>query len=122
MASFAKMGLNNKVIEVLVVHDNELLDSNGVEQEVNGINFLRKLIGWTNWRQTSSTGHIRKNHAGKGSTYDEGRDAFIAEQPFDSWILNENTCQWEAPTSYPNDGKRYEWNEDTTSWKEIPAS
>ena len=47
---------------------------------------------------------------------------FISEQPFDSWILNEDTCQWEAPTSYPNDGKRYEWNEDTTSWKEIPAS
>ena len=121
MASFAKMGLNNKVIEVLVIHDNELV-VDGVENEQHGINFLRKLTGWTNWKQTSSSAHIRKNHVGRGGTYDASRDAFIAEQPFDSWILNEDTCQWEAPASYPNDGKRYEWNEDTTSWKEIPAS
>jgi len=87
MASFAKIGLNNKVIEVLSVHNNELLDADGVEQEVNGIDFLTKLTGWSIWVQTSyntlggvhSTGGtpLRKNHAGIGFTYDEDKDAFI---------------------------------------------
>jgi hypothetical protein len=129
MASFAKIGLNNKVIEVLSVHNNELLDSNGVEQEVNGIDFLTKLTGWSIWVQTSYNNNFRKNHAGIGYTYDEDRDAFIPPKPFNSWILNEDTCRWEAPIAYPitqtqnltdcegnpiND--RYEWNESTTNW------
>ena len=116
MASFAKIGLNNKVIEVLSVHNNELLDSNGVEQEVNGIDFLTKLTGWAIWKQTSYNSNIRKNFSGIGYTYDEDKDAFISEQPFDSWILNETTCLWEAPVAYPDDGKRYTWNETTKSW------
>jgi len=129
MASFAKLGLNNKVIEVLSVHNNELLDSNGVEQEVNGIDFLTKLTGYPVWKQTSYNTHsgvhklggtpFRKNHAGIGYTYDEDRDAFIAPQPFPSWILNEDTCLWEAPTPRPDDEKRYNWNESTKSWDEI---
>jgi hypothetical protein len=126
MASFAKIGLNNKVIEVLSVHNNELKDSNGVEQEVNGIDFLTKLTGWSIWVQTSYNTHsgvhnnngtpLRKNHAGIGYTYDEDRDAFIPPKPYNSWILNETTCQWEAPVTYPNDGERYTWNESTTTW------
>ena len=119
MASFAKIGLNNKVIEVLSVHDNELLDSNGVEQEVNGIDFLTKLTGWALWKQTSYNNNIRKNHAGIGFTYDEDRDAFIPPKPYNSWVLNETTCLWEAPVNYPDDGKYYAWNEETTSWDEI---
>ena len=95
MATFAKMGLNNKVIEVLSVHNNELLDSEGVEQEVNGIDFLTKLTGWAIWKQTSYNNNFRKNHAGIGFTYDEDRDAFIPPKPSADAILNEETCLWE---------------------------
>ena len=120
MASFAKIGLNNKVIEVLSVHNNELLDSNGVEQEVNGIDFLTKLTGWSIWVQTSYNNNFRKNHAGIGYTYDEDRDAFIPKKPFNSWILNEDTCLWEAPVAMPTteleDNQYYSWNEQTLSW------
>ena len=126
MASFAKIGLNNKVIEVLSVHNNELLDSNGVEQEVNGIDFLTKLTGWAIWKQTSYNTHggvhssggipLRKNHAGIGMTYDEDRDAFISIKPYNSWVLNEDTCQWEAPVVKPDDGQIYNWNETNQTW------
>jgi hypothetical protein len=126
MASFAKIGLNSKVIEVLSVHNNVLKDSNGVEQEVNGIDFLTKLTGWAIWKQTSYNTHagvhsnngipLRKNHAGIGYTYDEIRDAFIVPKPFNSWILNEDTCLWNAPVTKPNDENMYSWNELTLSW------
>jgi len=116
MATFAKIGLNNKVIEVLSVHNNELLDSNGVEQENIGIDFLTKLTGWAIWKQTSYNGNFRKNHAGIGYTYDEDRDAFIPPKPFNSWILNETTCLWEAPVALPDIENRYNWNEETQQW------
>ena len=126
MASFAKIGLNNKVIEVLSVVNEVLHDSNGVEQEVLGVEFLTNLYGWSIWKQTSYNTHggvhnnggtpLRKNHAGIGMTYDEDRDAFILKKPFNSWILNEDTCQWEAPVAYPTDGEKYNWNESTTTW------
>ena len=131
MASFAKIGLNNKVIEVLSVNNNELKDSNGVEQEVNGIDFLTKLTGWAVWKQTSYNTHggvhssggtpLRKNHAGIGYTYDENRDAFIPPKPYTSWVLNESTCFWEAPVAKPVDDKFYRWDEDTIAWVEVPA-
>ena len=95
MANFAKIGLNNKVTEVLSVHNNELLDSEGVEQEVNGIDFLTKLTGWSIWKQTSYNGNFRKNYAGIGFTYDDDRDAFIPPKPSADAILNEETCLWE---------------------------
>ena len=129
MALFAKIGLNNKVIEVLSVHNNVLKDSNGIEQEVNGIDFLTKLTGWAIWKQTSYNTHggvhdkggipFRKNHAGIGMTYDEDRDAFIPKKPFNSWVLNEDTCQWEAPIPIPSDAsidKKYQWNETIKNW------
>jgi hypothetical protein len=126
MASFAKIGLNNKVIEVLSVHNNVLKDSNGIEQESIGIDFLTKLTGYPVWKQTSYNTHggvhnnggtpLRKNHAGIGYTYDETRDAFISPKPFNSWILNESTCIWEAPVSMPIDDNNYKWNEQTLSW------
>jgi hypothetical protein len=129
MASFAKIGLNNKVIEVHSLHNNVLKDAGGIEQEVLGIDFLTKLTGWSIWKQTSynTIGGVhklggtplRKNHAGIGYTYDEDRDAFIPKQPFASWTLNEDTCNWEAPSARPDDGKDYKWNEETTSWDEI---
>jgi hypothetical protein len=126
MASFAKIGLNNKVIEVLSVVNEVLHDSNGIEQESIGIDFLTKLTGWAIWKQTSYNTHggvhklggtpLRKNHAGIGMTYDEDRDAFIPPKPFKSWILNEHTCLWNAPVAKPNDEKSYNWNEQTLSW------
>ena len=116
MASFAKIGLNSKVIEVLSVHNNVLKDSNGVEQEVNGIDFLTKLTGWAIWKQTSYNNNFRKNHAAIGYTYDEDRDAFIPKKPYNSWILNEQTCNWEPPVSKPNDSNMYIWNENTQNW------
>ena len=134
MASFAKIGLNSKVIEVLSVHNNVLKDSNGVEQEVNGIDFLTKLTGYPVWVQTSYNTHggvhdkggvpLRKNHASIGMTYDENRDAFIPKKPFNSWILNETTCLWEAPVAMPEltqeqiDNKNYyAWNEQIINWE-----
>ena len=126
MASFAKIGLNSKVIEVLSVNNEVLKDSNGVEQEVNGIDFLTKLTGYPLWKQTSYNTHsgvhssggtpLRKNHAGIGYAYDEDRDAFIPKKTYNSWILNESTCNWEAPVSYPQDGNKYYWNESTLTW------
>ena len=71
------------------------------------------------WIQTSYNGNIRKNYAGIGYTYDPQRDAFIAPKQYESWILNEDTCRWEAPVAYPTDGKIYKWNEDNQSWDEI---
>jgi len=127
MAHFAKIGLNSKVIQVVTVNNNELLDSNGIEQEVNGINFLTNLTGWAIWKQTSYNTKggvhklggtpLRKNHAGIGYTYDEDRDAFIPKKPFASWILNEDTCLWEAPVVYPSDGQKYIWNETIQNWE-----
>jgi hypothetical protein len=126
MASFAKIGLNGKVIEVQSVVNEVLHDANGVEQESIGIDFLTKLTGWAIWKQTSYNTHgglhdnngtpFRKNFAGIGYTYDENRDAFIPKKPFNSWVLNESTCNWEAPVAYPTDGKRYSWNETTKNW------
>ena len=131
MASFAKIGLNNKVIEVLAVNNNELKDSNGVEQEVNGIDFLTKLTGWAVWKQTSYNTHggvhssggtpLRKNHAGIGYTYDENRDAFIPPKPYTSWVLNESTCLWQAPVAMPatelEENQYYSWNESIINWE-----
>jgi hypothetical protein len=114
MAHFAELDENNVVKQVIVVHNNELLD-NGVESEAKGIAFCQLLFGG-NWVQTSYNGNIRKNYAGIGFTYDANRDAFIAPKPFDFWILNEDTCKWEAPVPYPQDGNKYTWNEETLFW------
>lgn len=114
MAHFAKLDENNVVIETVVVNNNELLQD-GVELESKGIQFLVNLLGGT-WKQTSYNGKIRKNYAIVGYTYDATRDAFIPPQPYPSWVLNENTCLWDSPTSIPTDGQIYRWDEATTSW------
>jgi len=130
MAHFAKLNQNNIVITVNVVHNSELL-VDGVENEQKGVDFLNNLFSTNdNWKQTSynTIGGVhklggtpfRKNYAGVGYTYDEVKDAFIEPQPYPSWTLNEDTCQWEAPVAFPNDGKSYNWNESTTSWDLLP--
>jgi hypothetical protein len=118
MAHFAKLNENNNVLAVHVVN-NDVITIDGNESEQAGIDFLTSLHGHTLWKQTSYNGNIRKNYAGIGFTYDAGRDAFIAPQPYPSWTLNETTCQWEAPVAYPTDGKRYGWFEPNQQWIEI---
>lgn len=118
MAHFAELDGDHIVTRVIVVNNNELLDEFGVEQEMIGRQFCVNLLGGT-WVQTSYNGNIRKNFAGIGYTYDVQKDAFIPPKPFNSWVLNEDTCQWEAPIPYPDDGKIYSWDEDTTSWIEL---
>ncbi len=121
MAHFAEIDSNNIVLRIIVVHNNELHDENGIQQEAKGAEFCRNLLGGT-WIQTSYNANFRKNYAGKGYTYDSTRDAFIPPKPFPSWVLVEETCQWDAPIPYPIDvgtpeaPKKYYWDEATTSW------
>lgn len=117
MAHFAKIDESKIVTEVIVVNNEELL-IDGVESEAKGVAFCQSLFGGT-WVQTSYNGNFRKHYAGIGFSYDAGRDAFIPPKPFDSWILDEETCIWQAPIPYPNDGNIYEWDEATQSWIEI---
>ena len=119
MAHFAQLDENNIVTQVIVVHNNELM-LDGEESEDKGILFCKSLYGSdTKWKQTSYNGNFRKNYAGIGYTFDKDRNAFIAPKPYDSWVLNETNCLWEAPAPYPTDGKNYIWNEDTISWQEF---
>jgi hypothetical protein len=130
MASFAKIE-KNIVITVVSVVNEVLKDSNGIEQEAIGIQFLRTLYNEPNaiWKQTSYNTHggvhnnngtpLRKNHAGIGYSYDETRDAFIPPKPFQSWVLNETTCLWNPPIDKPNDGNMYKWNEEILNWELI---
>ena len=117
MAHFAQLDDSGTVVQVIVVHNNELLD-NGVESEAKGVSFCRSLFGGE-WKQTSYNANIRKNYAGIGYTYDAGRDAFIPPQPYPSWTLNEATCTWQSPVPMPTDNKTYRWDESTLSWVEI---
>lgn len=119
MAHFAKIGIDNVVLEVLVVNNVDTMTPQGEEREEIGVEFLQKLTGHAAWKQTSYNGNFRKNYAGVGYTYDSGRDAFIPPKPFNSWTLNETTCNWEAPVAYPTDGAMYKWNEDVTNWELI---
>ena len=120
MAHFCKLGVGNIVEAVHVVKNEVITDNTGNEQEQLGVDFLNNLYGTRDvWKQTSYNGNFRKNYAGKGYTYDQERDAFIPPKPFNSWTLNEETCLWEAPTAYPDDGKFYNWNEENQTWDEI---
>ena len=118
MAHFAEIDENNSVQRVIVVHNNELLDENGEEKEALGVAFCKSLLGGT-WLQTSYNKNMRKNFAGIGFTYDIVRDAFIPPKPYDSWVLDEATCLWEAPVAYPSDENYYEWDETNTRWVEM---
>jgi hypothetical protein len=118
MSHFAKVE-NGVVTQVIVVNNAETVNADGIEIEHIGVEFCKKLFGG-NWKQTSYNGNKRKNYAGIGFTFDAGRDAFIPPQPFPSWTLVEQTCQWTAPTPMPVDDKRYTWNEETLAWVEMP--
>ena len=114
MAHFAKLGTGNIVEQVIVVSNDIAIT------EQAGSDFINKLYNTRDvWKQTSYNNNIRKNFAGIGYQYDQTRDAFIPKKPFNSWVLNEDTCRWEAPIPMPNDvsaTKQYSWNEQTLSW------
>ena len=119
MAHFAQLDENNIVTQVIVVHNNETHDEHGVELEALGIEFCKSLFGAdTKWIQTSYNGSIRHSYAGVGYMYDNVRDAFIPPRPYDSWLLNEESCLWEAPILYPTDGNSYEWDDRQKQWTE----
>jgi hypothetical protein len=117
MAYFAKIDENNIVINVIAVNNKVITDANGVEQEQLGVDFINNIYNTTDvWKQTSYNSTFRKNYAGLGFTYDQTRDAFIAPKPFNSWILNENTCKWEAPVARPEENLPYIWSEEQQNW------
>ena len=114
MAHFAQLGTGN-IVERVEVVSNDIATS-----EQAGSDFLNKIYNTRDvWKQTSYNNNIRKNFAGIGYQYDQTRDAFIAPKPYNSWILNEQTCTWESPVAYPTDGKRYTWNESLVNWEII---
>jgi hypothetical protein len=114
MAHFAKLNSDNIVERV------EVVSNDVATTEKAGVDFLNNFYDTNDvWKQTSYNGNIRKNYAGVGYTYDETKDAFISPKSFNSWILNDDTCRWEAPVAYPDDGEQYKWNEDTTSWDAV---
>ena len=128
MASFSKLNSQNIVLRVESVVNDVIQDSNGIEQESIGIEFLKNLYNEPNsiWKQTSynTRGGVhalggtpfRKNFAGIGYTYDEDKDAFIPTKPYPSWILNETTCLWESPVVRPEGEEMYTWNETNQTW------
>ena len=124
MAHFAELDSNNVVKQVIVVSNADTSTAQGDEKESIGIAFCERLLGGT-WVKTSYNGNIRKNYAGIGYTYDKDRDAFIPPKPFNSWVLNESTCLWDAPVAMPSDAgqgdppKFYKWDEETTNWVEV---
>ena len=121
MAHFAELNSDNIVLRVVVVANSDTATEDGTETESIGVSFCQKLFGGT-WVQTSYNGNFRKNYACIGSTYDAGKNAFYSPKPFNSWVLNESTCFWEAPVALPSDSgegdppKMYKWDEDSTSW------
>ena len=124
MAHFAQIE-NNIVTQVIAVDNNDILDDQGNESEAVGIQFCTDLLGGT-WVQTSYNNNLRKNYASVGDTYDITKDAFIAPQPYPSWVLDEDTFQWEAPIPYPTfteaDVIDTVWNEPTNEWVNVYPS
>ena len=121
MAHFAKINENNIVVQVVVVADSD------APTEAEGQTFLQNLYKNNDtWKKTSYNTHanvhklggtpFRKNYAGIGYTYNSSKDAFIPPKPYESWTLDEDTCQWQAPVAYPSDGQGYVWKEDTQTW------
>lgn len=117
MAHFVRLDENYVVTEVVVVNNAAINDLLFPESEPIGVAFCQSLFGEdTIWKQTSYNANFRKNFAGIGYAYDAALNAFIAPQPYPSWLLNTTNCQWNAPVLRPTDGQMYVWNEPTLSW------
>ena len=122
MSHFAKIDNDGIVVQVIAI-EKDVLDSGNWGDPNDWVQTSYNTRGGVHYAPNSHEPDggiaLRKNYAGIEYTYDQTRDAFIQQKPYPSWELNEDTCQWESPTPYPDDGKRYDWDEDTTSWKEI---
>jgi hypothetical protein len=121
MAHMAEINADNIVQRVIVVDNNDMLDAEGNESEAVGAAFCNTLLGGI-WKQTSYNGNTRKNYAGIGYTFDEERDAFIPPKPYSKWVLNEGTCNWEAPVAYPEGDTPHIWNDNKGEWEEVVVS
>jgi hypothetical protein len=122
MAYFANIDGSGIVLNVISISNLVIGEPEKTfpETEQPGIDFINNTLGFSGeWKQTSYNKNFRKNYAGIGYAYDASRDAFIPPQPFQSWILNENTYTWDSPVPYPNDGEKYEWNEENKEWRNI---
>jgi hypothetical protein len=115
MAHFAQIDGNNIVTQVLVIEQDVV--NTGLFGEPSS--FVQTSYNTHGGVHTLGGTPLRKNYAGIGYTYDSVRDAFIPPKPYNSWVLNETTCLWDAPVAMPTDDKRYSWDEDTTSWVEV---
>ena len=125
MAHFACLDENNVVTQVIVVSNEDTSDSNGVEVEEIGVAFCKKLLGAdTNWKQTSYNNNMRVRYAGISYSYNEELDAFIAPKPFESWVLVEETADWESPIgpapalteAQVESRSFYKWDEENLAW------
>ena len=126
MAHYAFLNENNVVTEVIVGRDEDevvdgISDWEAYYGELRGQTCKRTSYNTQAGQHTGDGIPYRKNYAGIGYTYDADRDAFIPPKPFDSWVLNDDTCVWGAPVAYPDDGQVYSWDEDTTSWVLVPS-
>jgi len=123
MAHFAELNSNNEVLRVIVV-SNEDVDANGGDQHADAETFVTTIVphstGGVAWKQCSYNNNFRKQYAGKGYTYNSSKNIFIADKPYPSWTLDSND-DWQPPTSKPDDGKLYYWNETDTQWEEITS-
>ncbi len=119
MAHFAELDENNIVTRVIVA-EQDFINSGAVGESSNWVQTSYNTRGGIHYAPNSNEPDdgiaLRKNYAGTGFTYDSDRDAFYSEQPYPSWTLNEDTCQWESPVPYPDDDEMYTWNEDKQSW------
>lgn len=123
MAHFAELDPGNKTLRVVVVADAECLGPDGTESEAAGINFCQRVFGAdTTWKQTSYNSNFRKKYAGIGFTYDQALDAFIPPQPYPSWHLDTETCDWVPPIPYPENGGPYTWDESQQAWQSAHTS
>jgi hypothetical protein len=118
MAHYAVLDENNIVIQVIVGKDENELAEGITDWEVY---YGAKRTSYNTYGGVHQLGGtpFRKNYAGVGYTYDPVRDAFIPPKPFESWLLDEDSCRWEAPVAYPDVNKAYQWDEETLSWKEV---
>ena len=121
MAHFAELNSSNEVLRVIVV-SNDDVDANGGDKHADAETFVTTIVphstGGVAWKQCSYNNNFRKQYAGKGYTYNSSKDIFIADKPYPSWTLDSND-DWQAPTSKPDDGKLYYWNETDRKWEEL---
>ena len=122
MGHYAFINSENIVVEVITGRDeNEVVDGisdweSYYSTKRDGLRAIRTSYNTVGGEHQLGGTPFRKNYAGKGFAYDEGRDAFVPPKPFESWVLNEETCLWKAPLPYPDGGGEYTWNEETGSW------